>query len=229
MAKHDFNQATERTKRFLHDTATEHHMFHGPTSDEYWSAPLRVLAVNMESYGYEDCGQVEVNLPCLIAWMQVARTSRRTFAIIRTLIAAYSEGIIPTADCLRAAVSDHAALEAVALRSVYFKIRSTSNPAKQQNIARIIATGSDPISPFIRDEMIALEPHVVLVSGIPGLTAFNVMWQLSPELRFLENRCYFDRTLIQSIRHPSRARYDEYASMISNLVRQLEAGSARKN
>ena len=81
-------------------------MFHGPTSDEYWSAPLRVLVVNMESYGYDECGHVEVDLHCLLDWMYDrghtgTKTVRYTFAIIRSLIDAYAGGIVPIGDYLR--------------------------------------------------------------------------------------------------------------------------------
>ena len=70
--------------------------------------------------------------------------------------------------------------------------------------------------------MAALEPHVILVSGHAGLAAFNAMWHLFPELRFLEGRRHSDTTFIQSIRRPSRPNYDEYASTIADIVRVIK-------
>ena len=227
MAKHDYFLARQQTRQFLQEAAVAHHMFYGPTSDDYWSAPLRVLAVNMEPYGYEDCGHVEVDLECLLDWMYDAgstdtRTVRYTLAIIRTIIDAYMSGTVPAAANLRAAYSDASGLESVARRAVYYNIRPTSNANKEQDFGSIVASGSSTIADFIRREMAALEPHVILVSGHAGLAALNAMWQLSPELRFLEGRRHSDSIFIQSIRHPSRPNYDEYASTIADMVRVIK-------
>lgn len=202
-------------------------MFYGPTSDEYWSVPLRVLAVNMEPYGYEDCGFVEVDWPCLRDWMYDAgstrtRTVRYTLAIMRTLIDAYAIGTVPTGDYLRMAYSNASELEAIAQRVVYYNIRSTSNANKEQDFASIVASGSSTIADFTRREMLALEPHVILVSGHAGLAAFKSMWQLSPEFGFLGGWRHTDGTFIQSIRHPSRPNYDQYASTITDVIRVIK-------
>ena len=121
MPKHDHILARQQMRQFLKDTGVSHHMFYGPTSDKYWSAPLRVLAINMEPYGYEDCGFVEVDWPCLRDWMYDAgsthtKTVRYTLAIMRTLIDTYASGTVPTGDYLRMAYSDAPALEAIAQR-----------------------------------------------------------------------------------------------------------------
>jgi hypothetical protein len=227
MAKHDYILARQQMRQFLKDTGVSHHMFYGPTSDEYWSAPLRVLAVNMEPYGYEDCGIVEVDWQCLRGWMYDAgstrtKTVRYTLAIMRTLIDAYTIGTVPTGDYMRMAYSGAPELEAIAQRVVYYNIRPTSNANKEQDFASIVASGSSTIADFTRREMVALEPHVILVSGHAGLAAFNAMWQLVPALRFLEGRRHSERTFIQSIRHPSRPNYEEYASTITDVVRVIK-------
>jgi hypothetical protein len=226
MAKPDFILARQQTHQFLQAKEIGHHMFHGPTSDEYWSAPLRVLAVNMESYGYD--GHTEVDIDCLLDWMYDrghtrTKTVRYTFAVISTLINAYIDSTVPTRADLRMAYSDATALEAVARRAVYYNIRPTSNENKEQDFASIVASGSCAIAEFTRREMVALEPQVILVSGHAGLAAFNAMWRLEPELRFLEGYRYSDSTYVQSIRHPSRPNYEEYASILGNLLRDIKA------
>ncbi len=227
MAKHNYHFAREQTRQFLKKTGTAHHMFYGPISDDYWSAPLRVLAVNMEPYGYEDCGHVEVDWPCLRGWMYDAgstrtKTVRYTLAIIRMLIVSYTDSTVITAENLRTAYSDATELESIAKRAVYYNIRSISNANKNQDTAGIIASGSGDIADFTRREMVALEPHVILVSGHAGLAAFNTMWHLDPALHFLEGRRHSDSIFMQSIRHPSRPNYAEYASTITNLVRDIK-------
>lgn len=227
MAKHEYFLARQQTRQFLQDAGISHHMFYGPTSDDYWSAPLRVLAVNMEPYGYEDCGHVDVDLECLLDWMYDAgstgaKTARYTFSIIGTIINAYTEGAVTTAENLRAAYADASRLESVARRSVYYNVRPTSNSNKNQDFASIVASGSGDIAEFIRREMQALEPQAILVSGLAGLAAFNGMWHLVPKLCFREGRRYSDAIFLQSIRHPSRPNYEEYASIITNLVRDIK-------
>jgi hypothetical protein len=189
MAKRDYILARQQMRQFLQDTGVDHHMFHGPTSDEYWSAPLRVLAVNMEAYGYEDCGHVEVDLPCLLNWMHDrgrtrTKTVRYTFSIIRALIDSYTGGTVPTGDYLRRAYSDAPELEAIARRVVYYNIRSTSNANKAQDFARIVASGSSTIADFKRREMVALEPHVILVSGHAGASCVQRDVAVDPRATF---------------------------------------------
>ena len=226
MSKHDYILARQQMRQFLKDTGVSHSMFYGPTSDEYWLASLRVLAVNMEPYGYEDCGFVEVDWPCLRDWMYDAgstktKTVRYTLAIMRTLIDTCANGTVPTGDYLRMAYSEAPELEAIAQRVVYYNIRPTSNANKEQNFASIVASGSSTIADFTRREMAALEPHIILVSGHAGLAAFNAMWQLSPALRFREGRHHSNGSFIQSIKHPSRPNYNEYASTIADIVRLI--------
>ncbi len=204
-------------------------MLHGPTSDDYWSAPLRVLAVNMESYGYDECGHWEVDLNCLLDWMYDrgetgTRTVRYTLAIVRCLTEALSVGTPPSPAALSAAYEDAPALEAVVRSIVYYNIRPTANPHKNQDVASIIASGTGMLAGLARDEMLALEPRVVLVSGLAGLAAFNAMWRLDPELPFRGRRWFSDRMLIQSFKHPARPDYQEYATMIADLARELKAG-----
>ena len=224
MAKAEFDLARLCTRQFVQETGLCEHMFYGPTSDEYWSAPLRVLAVNMEPYG---CAGGDVDLDELLGWMfddskTGTKTVRKTFSFIRTLLDAYTADIVPTREHLKMAYSDSTELKAIAKRAVYYNIRSISNTEKEQDVASIVASGSSPIADFTRREMLALEPHVILVSGQAGLTAFNTMWQLAPRLCFLTGCRYSDSTFIQSIRHPSRSNYEEYASTITNVVRAIK-------
>lgn len=110
MTKTHFTEARQRTLNHLRDAGIEHHMLHGPASDDYWSAPLRVLAVNMESYGYDECGHWEVDLACLLDWMYDrggtdTRTVRYTIALIKALADAHVSGIPPSPEHLGDIVS----------------------------------------------------------------------------------------------------------------------------
>ena len=226
MSKANFTAARQRTKDYLCDTRIEHHMLHGPASDDYWLAPLRVLAVNMESYGYDECGHWEVDLPCLLDWMYDqgntgTKTVRYTVAIIRTLIDAYSTKTFPDREHLQNAYADEAGLETVLRQIAYYNIRPTSNPEKPEDAASIIASGSEPLSQFVREEMLALAPQVILVAGHSGLAALNAMWHLIPPLNYLESMRHSSGSVFQSIRHPSRPNYDAFAATIAKALQQL--------
>lgn len=202
-------------------------MLHGPASDEYWSAPLRVLAVNMESYGYDECGLWTVDLPCLLDWMYDeggtrTRTVRYTLAIIKTLFDAYAGKGMQGRESLRSAYADAAGLERVLPMITYYNIRPTSNPEKREDVASIISSGSGPISNYIRDEMLALDPEVILVAGHAGLAAFNAMWRLTPALGYLDSLRHNSGAVIQSVRHPSRPNYNAFASTVAKIINNLK-------
>ena len=226
MSKDNFIEARKRTLSHLRDAGIEHHMLHGPATDSYWSAPLRVLAVNMESYGYEECGHWDVDLACLLDWMYDrgdtgTKTVRYTLAIIKALADAHAANISPRPQELRTAYADAKGLEAVLRQTAYYNIRPTSNPQKPEDAASIVASGSTPLSDFVRDEMLALAPHVIFVSGHSGLAAFNAMWHLEPPLRYLDSMRHSCGSVIQSVRHPSRPNYTAFAGAISKVLEQL--------
>ena len=228
MAKHDYFLARQQTRQFLRETGVDHHMFYGPTSDAYWSAPWRILAVNLEPYGYEDCGHVDVDLDCLLGWMyggadKRSKTVRYTLAIVKTLTDALDSNIPPCPQHFCTAYADAPSLEATLRRIAYYNIRPTSNPEKPEDAASIVASGSTALSAFVRDEMLALAPHVILVSGHSGLSAFNAMWRLNPPLPYLTAMRHSCGAVIQSVRHPSRPNYSSFATTLSNALRQLNS------
>jgi hypothetical protein len=228
MTKAHFTEARQRTLTHLRDAGIEHHMLHGPASDSYWAAPLRVLAVNMESYGYDECGHWNVDYACLLDWMYDrgdtgTKTVRYTLAIIKALTDAHATQTPPGPQQLRTAYANAPALEAILRQTAYYNIRPTSNPQKPEDAASIVASGSTPLSDFVREEMLALAPNVILVSGHSGLAAFNAMWRLEPALHYLGSMRHPCGAVIQSIRHPSRPNYAAFANAISNALQQLNA------
>ncbi len=228
--KDEYASAKQRTRDYLEKAGIEHHMSYGPVAIDYWATKLRVLAVNMEPYGYEDCGHVEVDLKCLLDWMYDrgstrTRTVRYTLAIVRTLLDGYNDGVVPCAEYLRSSYADALTLETVARKVAYYNIRSTSNSKKNQDAARIVGSGSDGLSDYIRDEMIGLSPKIILISGRAGLASFNAMWHLEPPLRFLNRFRHPNGFFIQSVSHPSRPNYRRFTLVISELLRALNAKS----
>jgi len=155
------------------------------------------------------------------------KTVRYTLAIIKTLADAHASNTPPSPQHLRTAYADALALEAVLRQTAYYNIRPTSNPEKPEDAASIVASGSAPLSAFVRDEMLALAPHVIFVSGHSGLAAFNAIWHLNPPLGYLSSMRHPCGAVIQSIRHPSRPNYTAFTTTISNALRQLNAAQAQ--
>src|ERR1022692_2207881 len=94
MARSDYLQARDQTRQYINEAGVAHHMYYGPPNDRYWAEPLKVLAVNMEPYGYEECGQVEITPEGLIDWLRDAgntrtRTVRYTLSVAKCLLGAH--------------------------------------------------------------------------------------------------------------------------------------------
>lgn len=225
MAKEQFEQARKATRDFLVARNIENHMFHGPVSDRYWTQRFRLVAVNMESYGYD--GRHEVNREYLIDWMNDAgktgtRTVRRTLAILTVLNRRLLHGEKASWGGLHAAYADETMLEDTLDSTVYYNIRPESNPNKKQDFAAIVAVGSSNIGPLLWSELCAFDPHVMLISGQAGLAALSGIASLTPPLSFRGMMVHPEGFIIQSIEHPSRPRYNQWAVMVEDVAKKIE-------
>lgn len=225
MIKTNFLKAQQKTRIFLKKTNTLHHMFYGPISDEYYSNPIKILLINMEPYGYEECGNVDIDEKTLFAWLQDAgktntRTVRYSMAFTQVLLNCIHKKNNANRHLLKQAYKDVKELKNTAKRIVYYNIRPTSNSNKSQDSQKIIESGLGDLSKHIFNEMNSLEPTIIIVGGKAGLKAFNSMWGTKvvyKELYQAENGI-----LIQSIRHPSRPKYEEYVQNINNITEEIK-------
>ena len=223
MAKLDFQIAREATKAFLCSNRIENHMFHGPVSSRYWEESLRIVAINMESYGYG--GHYEVDRDTLIDWLYDVgntgtRTTRYTLTILANLLRKVHEEVAPSRETLHDAYANGSLLEQTLDRTVYFNIRPESNTIKEQDYAAIAAVGVSRIGHLIWAEIMSLDPHVVIVSGHAGLAALNGIAALDPPLGFGKDMIHPNRFVIQSISHPSRPNYSAWCSIIEQVVKR---------
>ena len=232
MAIADFQSARSSTKKFLRDKGITKHNFYGPFSDQYWDEPFRIVAVNMESYGYPDLYEYERD--DLIDWLNDVgkvrtRTARYTLSIQKVLLDIMNFGKLPTRESFTAAYGDIKTLERTLDRTVYFNIRPESNGIRAQNVAAIAATGKSDIGAFLWRELLALDPHIILISGIAGLAALNGCAKIDPPLRFREKTPISNRLLIQSIAHPSRPDYTTWCSIIEGIAQWFNQGKETKS
>ena len=222
MSKSDFIRARSETISFLDSKGIADHMLHAPASADYWDQPLRLVAVNMESYGYD--GRYEVDRDTLIDWLYDAgntrtQTTRRTLAILSLLRRRLLTDKPATWDDFQSTCADDTELELELDRCVYFNIRPESNEVIQQNSTEIAAVGSSEIGTYIWKELLALDPHVMLVSGHAGLAALNGLAHLDSPLHYKENTVHPRGFIIQSFGHPAYPRYDDWASMIEDVAK----------
>ncbi|MGA2870114.1 MAG: hypothetical protein ABSF34_13270 [Verrucomicrobiota bacterium] len=225
MAKSQFDVARGKTREFVRINNVEDHMFHGPVSDQYWAEPFRVIVINMESYGYKDHNEVDRNM--LIEWLYDAghkrtRTTRYTLALLALVLERVTQGSHPSRESIAAAYRNKCLLEQTLDRTVYYNIRSKSNENKKEDFAAIVAMGPSDIGVLIWAEILALDPHVLIISGNAGLVALNVLAKLKPTLH-LRQQVSWNGVLIQSIAHPSRPNYAAWCSAIDGI------GNACKN
>ena len=234
MSKSQFQIARATTREFLRHKNITNHNFYGPVSDQYWNEPFRVVAVNMDSYGYPDLYEMDCNE--LIRWLNDAghtrtKTARYTLAILTLLLARVIHGKHPSREDFTAAFRDKVLLEQTLDRTVYYNIRPESNQNKEQDFAAIAAVGASELGALLWSEIQAFDPHVVIVSGVAGLAALNGCAKLNPALHFRKQIVSQDGFLIQSIAHPSRPNYTTSCSMIDgigNWVSEIEQGRETK-
>jgi len=227
MSKFDFNRARSETISFLDTRGIADHMLHGPTSDKYWDEPLRLVAVNMESYGYD--GRHEVNHATLIDWLYDAgntgtKTTRRTLAILSLLRRRLLTSKPANWGDFQATCADDKELEIELGRCVYYNIRPESNKVVQQNASAISAVGSSEIGSLIWNELLALDPHVMLISGHAGLAALNGLAHLDTPLKYKGNTVHTQGFVIQSFGHPAYPRYNDWAAMIEDVAQIKQGG-----
>ncbi len=227
MSKSDFIRARSATIDFLDSKGIVDHMLHAPSSDEYWNQPLRLVAVNMESYGYD--GRYEVDRATLIDWLYDAgntgtKTTRRTLAILSLLRRRLLTGEPASWHAFQATCADDTELELELDRCVYYNIRPESNEVVQQNSSAIAAVGSSEVGSLIWNELLALDPHVMLISGHAGLAALNGLAKLTPPLQYKNNTIHPSGFIIQSFGHPAYPRYDDWSAMIEDVAKITQEG-----
>jgi hypothetical protein len=226
MAREEFNRARAATRGFLTTEGTENHMFHGPTTEGFWDEPIRLVMLNMEAYGYD--GHYEVDRDTLMDWLYDSggsgtRTTRYSLAILAVLLERLEMGSSATWEGLQRAYADNDGLERVVDRIVYFNVNPKPNHRVEQDYAAITGMGESEMGKLIWREIQALDPHVILVSGHAGLAAINGMANFDPPLEYRGLRRSQNGTLVQSISHPSRPRYEDWAGAIEDVANKLTA------
>lgn len=140
-------------------------MFYGPVSDCYWSQPLKLLMVNLEPYGYQDCGKFYVDRDCLLDWMSDAgstntRTVRYTVATAAAILDCHKNNLLISPKTLKEAYRDISNLERALERITYYNLRPHSNYQKPQSLGSVATCAKGELGAALRSELTALEPDI---------------------------------------------------------------------
>jgi hypothetical protein len=136
--KNNFDLAVKQTKDLIRELKIPHHMFYQPTTEKYWNQPFKMLAVNLEPYGYEKNKEFLVDKEELLKWMFDAggtktKTVRYTTAFLKVIRDGSKKAKVPTLGSLRDAYHDQEGLHRVLDEVCYYNIRPTSNDIKKMN------------------------------------------------------------------------------------------------
>ena len=217
-----YNKARKNLLDHISNSGIAHHMFYGPTSHQFWDESFKLVAVNMEPYGYEQLGIYQVDRDELINWIYDAgntrtKTTRYTMTILGAVLTCLQDGIAPSRELLRSIYKNCDKIEDTLDRTAYYNIRAQSNSSKPQDYAAISEVGKTETGRLIWSEILSLNPDVIVVGGRAGLEAINRLLEHGKSLNF-RNSLDYGALLIQSITHPSRPAYNHWVDAIQNIL-----------
>ncbi len=229
MSKKQHQKAQGEIRKYLLSNHIKHHMFYGPANDQYWNEKAHIVAINMEPYGYEDSGVCSIDRDDLIEWIYDAgstgtKTTRYTLAFISLVLSNIEKGITPTPDNCSEAYYDDDTIENTLDRSAYYNISPVSNSQKAQDFDTIASTGGTDLGKLIWEEIKALDPNVIIVSGVAGLVALNQMMQLETAIEYGDSVIHPDGFLVQSMRHFSRPSYEDWCLAVERIGKWIKEG-----
>jgi hypothetical protein len=217
----------------------------GPVTDRYWDETTRICILNLEAYGYEGCGESLLDQKMLEGWMCATgtvgskriytKTTRYTSVYVAALLESITGQQAVDAADLRSFYPHIEHLKSVMSRIAYVNIRKTSNPIKPQDILTIRSFTSDPFLQFIRQQINALDPHIIVTSGEEGCIGLNRIMQSNTEpgvsLQYGQVVRGPGGQVLQSVRHFSRpGGYSRMAAAVNACVSAFagepESGSA---
>lgn len=221
-----YNAFKDELRQWLADRGIKHYVLDGPVTDSYWSSPVRITVLNLETYGYEENEETEINLPLMEEWLKAslsgptAKTARYTAVFVNALIRSLNRQPYDLIEQMRATSYDFETLIAALSKIAYTNIRKTSNPEVSQDVATIQAESSDEWAPLLKRQFEILNSHILLVGGKPGCDAINRIFGLEAvqALEFRGTVTLPNGTIIQSVPHFSRFDYEAAHQAIKNLT-----------
>ena len=182
-----------------------------------------MVTINLETWGYQGCGIFRATDTQLKKWVddsrsgQRSKTARGTFALMSVALSHLEGERKASHSSFSAAFRNREKLNATITKTIYYNMRPDSNSKKNQDFKAIASVGGSDLGKLIWNEIQALQPHVIFVSGVAGLASLNRLLKLKKPIKFREGSVHPDGFVIQSIVHPSRASYAQWTSAVENV------------
>jgi len=226
MGKAEYNNNHQKYIDYVKDQKIEHYMFYGPISDQYWEQKTKILIINMEPYGYEDCELGQVDKDTLLDWLHdqgntKTRTIRNSVLFTKSLLESMQSKITPTELSFKKSYQDIKSLEELLPKIVIYNIKSTSNNKKNQDYKGIINTNKGLLGDYLKKDITLLEPDIILVSGHAGLIAFKRIMGIANNFSNENNLVVHNGILISSIKHFSRSSYSNWIEIIKGIIEKI--------
>ena len=220
--KNEYLEARKHTQDALAKLKIEHHMFHEPSTDSYWDQDIKLLVINLESIGYKDCGHFNVDRKELSSWMYHPEhpTCRNTVAASKVLLDGFYKRKEPTRQALHDSYYNKSGLEKTLDRICYYNIRPVSNDKISEDWSRGDSDFRGDIAECIKQEIIALDADIIMVSGRQATDAISKLLCPDNPLPYLEERMFGSCKII-SVRHFSRPSYTPLSESLCKAVHHL--------
>lgn len=183
---------------------------YGPLSKNYWTFKPRILVCNLEPYDERE-GKTVVDIDLFKEWIKV-NTGRFTAKFITGLIKALNQE--NPNDSIN--FKDFSTQESLCYmkNTAYMNFRISSGervPADKKGILGEVINFKD----YLFDQINNLSPDIIIVGGADGCRAFNLIFDSNLHYN---TTSIFNNKVICSIKHFSRAKYEDYNKKVKEIV-----------
>lgn len=213
----------------VRNAGIKHYMFNGPTSEKYWEQKIKVVIINMESYGYDKSGFVNVNKDnTLLGWvMNKKRTNTNKYAVV--FAAALKKSLVNNTvvglDYIKSTYHNYDEIEKTLNEISIYNIKPTSNSEVKQDYKGIVNCNSGEVGKYFEKEIMSLEPSIIIVSGKAALKAFKRLFEIKDNFKESSGIIKYNNILVAAIRHFSRPSYINWLRMIDKIQKKLTTDS----
>lgn len=222
MSLSNFQKKHEEYVTYIKSTGIKNYMFYAPSDEKkYWNQKNRILIVNMEPYGYENCGFVNANEEVGYWLHDAGHTNTKTvkYSVLFSSILMRALTTGETADIaeIRKRYYDNKLLDDTLSKITVYNIKPTSNSVKAQDVHGIIGSSNGRESEFLKAEIEALDAKYIIVSGRAGLVAFKRVMGIREKIE-TNMPVIVNGMLILAVNHFSRPSYDVWIENIGKIL-----------
>jgi len=216
MGKKELELINERWTKKLIANGIEDFLIYEPFTDSYWNEDTKITICNLETYGYDDCEIVKVNMQLFEQWMKdthITKTCRYASLFSSGLIEALSGSLVDEF-WLRNNYHNYEKLRRNMESVTYMNIRKISNKNVAQDFNSIMEEAK-LYKIELKEYIKALESKILVVGGRFGAMAISTI--LDYEVKY-DEICEIDNMIVCSVRHLSRVSYRYLSDKINKIT-----------